>query len=430
MFRHASIARHTHCMKKGDDGQHGLPRLSYFPAKNSLFSSNSQFLTNVFFSTFLIVYTFFSCQCQGDEKSLREQVDKDLPAAMARLEAFYSQMSGSGTISVYRYPRIADERSKSSMPGKGQPSVQEKYDTNQPKTMQSQARLSFSVSSPYQKCENQVLLQGSYDDNKRSFVFENPADGNFGHTLTCVGPSYSFSLEWTKGQNTPIVRSLEKGADRRLERELASRLRLLRAPFSYGDDLLRLVMKESDFHIVAVSQTADRTRKLVKIDYEYNARGYQARRSQDSGSPKEVKPPPRHIGSIVVCPDDSWAIQKLTYATGPIRRNSTEAPGTRGYVEIEYGDRREGIPLPRQITQYMGRFERYDVLDIEQIRVGPTEAGEFKLAAYGLPEIESAPVARPHSQRGPSIWFGIAAVSIVLALVFGVLNKKYARPAK
>ncbi len=127
-----------------------------------------------------------------------------------------------------------------------------------------------------------------------------------------------------------------------------------------------------------------------------------------------------------MCPEDCWAVLRHSFKS-EFRGRAGAVIAAPGFVEIEYGDRVNGMPLPRKVTNYAARFERYDVFEVERIRAEPTSADAFKLAAYGLPEIATVlPVVR-RAWSGTALWLGVALVAAVLSVLFGFLSKKLHR---
>jgi hypothetical protein len=361
-------------------------------------------------------------ECRGDDTALRERVRKEFPAALERLEAFYMQLSGSGTHTVYGYAPIIDEKSKPSTAEKARVPRTPRYDVSQPKTLKTRQRLTFCVSAPWEKAEVERLAVNEYVESKGTFVsVDTPADG-FRHGLACAGPSYSFTLQWLKGR--PVLGSFESGLDPEIQRSLEQTLMRLRAPLYCWGDLLRRVIKDPGFRIVTVAQKADKTRTLLEISYDYDGTGFSERRTEKLASTKQIVRLTHAKGSILVCPEDCWAVQRHSFKS-EYRGRSGPTVSYPGFVEIEYGDRVDGMPLPRKVTSYAARYERYDVFEIDRIRAERTSADAFKLAAYGLPEIAIvSPVAR-RAWSGPVLWFGVAVGAAILALLFGFLSKKH-----
>lgn len=381
-------------------------------------------LLRLLLSVSIVGATGFSNACRGDEAALRDRVQRELPPAMERLEAFCAQLSGSATLTDYRYPEIIERQTKSSSAEKEkrQPTAAPRYDTSQPKAVVRRDRISFWMSDPCEKMELERLEASDFDEGKGSYIPVQPPTEGFAHLLQCVGPTYSFSLQWQKGRSLPVLRKFENGTDPEIARAIKAQIRLLHAPFSFSDDLLRLVIRDSGFHIVNISQTDDSKKAFLQIDYTYDGKGFMERRLEKSQTKKRGNAPQRMLGSIVVCPDDSWAIQRHTYRLD----DAGAGAHGHGFVEIEYGERVNGIRLPHKVTQYAGRFERYDVLEIDRVQAGPTAPGEFTLTAYGLPEVATTTSNR-HSQGGALTWFAIALVAVVLAVLFGFFGRRYRR---
>jgi hypothetical protein len=56
-----------------------------------------------------------------------------------------------------------------------------------------------------------------------------------------------------------------------------------------------------------------------------------------------------------------------------------------------YGERRNGIPIPRRITFSEPRARRTQTLEIKSVEFGPIPGNAFTLSFYGLPELNALP---------------------------------------
>jgi len=82
-------------------------------------------------------------------------------------------------------------------------------------------------------------------------------------------------------------------------------------------------------------------------------------------------------------------------------------------VEIIYGERRDGVALPRRITSCRERMARVDTLEIESIAFGPVPERNFTLPAFGLPELDASPTPKRESRLGILLICASAATLIV-----------------
>lgn len=98
------------------------------------------------------------------------------------------------------------------------------------------------------------------------------------------------------------------------------------------------------------------------------------------------KPAMRGIckGWIEVAPDEDWAVHG--YGSGH------PTTGTPGRVQrIDYGEPRDGVPIPRRITVSNPMGTLIQTFEIESVEFGPIPEREFTLSAYGLPERDATP---------------------------------------
>src|SRR6185437_1387666 len=117
--------------------------------------------------------------------------------------------------------------------------------------------------------------------------------------------------------------------------------------------------------------------ELLRIDFEIKYS--KEERAANALSPD--KKTSTTSGWFVVRPDDGWVIQEAMVSNA-LRENEP-------YTRVEYGDKVDGVLLPKEITMASAGGETVFYLDT--IRFGSTPESEFSLTAFGLAEIDRTP---------------------------------------
>jgi hypothetical protein len=183
------------------------------------------------FVLFLVPFLVASLASAQDkeETALKNRVMREFPDALARLEALYSQVSVSGTLTeLRRFRNPADGSvvlSKDARPSSAEHTVADLEST-------SSRRVVMEVSNDLKKYSQVVVFDKYYDKNSHSLRDREISPVSPSRSVACLGRNYSFRLRWEKGN--PIISSFGAKNDEDPNAILMIRLdRFLRAPCGY-----------------------------------------------------------------------------------------------------------------------------------------------------------------------------------------------------
>ena len=226
----------------------------------------------------------------------------------------------------------------------------------------------------------------------RSLIANGPSIGGFVH---CVGDTSSFRLMRLPEMDYQVQGI---GGDR-FDRAAFDSLfgRYLAAPFLEFDFSLLKLMSLPKFRIISAQYVEHEGRTLMQVECELG----------DPTSADKRK--------LLLDPESDWVIHRVETRFGMYREMLQ-------VCEIEYSPREAGPQLPKQV-----RFEIVNMEDatctFESMSMEPTPESQFRMSAYGLPDLASSVPRRPHSYFG--YWAGgIAVAGLLLAILIGALARR------
>ena len=303
-----------------------------------------------------------AADAKGD--ALVNEVRKEYPPALQRLETVYSHMRIVGT-AADRFPSLESE-------------------------------YVYGV---------EVLV--SEDSIRLVQTRAAPAVKTVGNTWTYVWkPGLAFWLERKRDAREFAIRSLEAGPGRSdsLFRAVEHKTQLCFAPFSIGVVRLSALVNSPAFKIRDVSWVERAEENLLNVVFD-----------------AESKLGIRRTGSILVDPTHAWVIREWRET-----RHLQPIP-TDGHGVIEYDGQYKGVPLlsRAEVTWAAGEpsetreFYELVVEDIRREDIGPEE---FTLAAFGVSE---AGGARPSSLPPIFTWsLIVATIAFALVLLWRARNRR------
>jgi hypothetical protein len=316
----------------------------------------------------------------AEERELTEVVRRELPEAMRRLEAFYANVEGSGTLSYYHLPvkRGPDKRAVLDERGLAQvePGAKEVHDRSSIRDFAARGRLVKLV-------------------RRNSPLDPRPASSLPPYIIIeCVGPRYWFLLHQDRETGNTVLKQFGEGDDlaKVIDEDNA---KYAGAPYSICGIKLSEIMKDPSFSIKRVEEIEKGGVKCYQIFYAFHPKG--ELRFRD--------------GWVVVCPGRGWEVESFS--------SEADHPNGRHLVDyltgaVEYGRTEGGVALPTRVTlNVMGTLREEFVFD--EIKHVDIPESEFTLAAYGLPDPVRPAVAS--DPAGVSVWFYVAAVICLLAAV-------------
>lgn len=311
----------------------------------------------------VVVLLCAACSARGEEdEALRARVLAEYPAALARLEAAFARVHGSGTRVEVRLDAADDD-------GQGVTTSD-----------------SFAVDRDHKK-----LVRVREEDDSRKTDFER---------VSCANPNYSFILTRSSRPDPRIVTSLGGAGD--VPEEITDfAQRYLAAPYSvFQWEPISKVFADPTFALESVRDVSDGGRNLLRIEFTY-------RPDQEY---------PAIPAWILVSPDEGWVLRQFE---GGFGRNSDILRA--GVVEYEVNPKGD-IPIPRRVT-FTHPTYRYS-FDFERFAFGPTPEREFTLNDFGLPEVGTT--APRDGWPTAYWLFGLAAVAFATSLVLRHTSRRVA----
>jgi hypothetical protein len=337
---------------------------------------------------------------RADEAALRKRIDSELPSAMARLEAFYTHVTGSATREEYRtwyddetvsrldaYSKRSAEYQKTHKGRFNEPVPKVDFDSMPPPDVLTQrSSVDFSVNGGMVKVEVHRILAKSFHPMKRVRELPDDPHGSFAIVL-CKGPDYSFGLtRSTDKDEWEVKRFGEVPPDKPLAMNATN---YLFAPFCIYANPLAQIMKDPAFAIKKLTETKLNNRECIRIDFE----GARLKRGDFVS------------GWVVLAPGAAWAIQQYAIASKAFQ-------GTNIYT-VDYGADVNGIPMLHRVSD-TGAGQKA-VFTVENLSSRVVTPSDFTFAAYGLPDLAKAKGTPP--SRLPYWVFGIAFACLLLAFL-------------
>lgn len=316
---------------------------------------------------------------EDDERAMKERLRTEWPAAVARLEARYSRVTMKGTLTEVRRSGGPGGEAPGGGHGAGRP--QGAIEST------SSRQLVLHASDGLKKYEQGLIIAQVYDPNTRTLRPVVPVAAT--RSVGCLGRHDWFRLAWN--DETPTVTDFGPLTD------LSGRLSLT----SWHRDFLEALagpvgvigasrlLSFPSFAVVKVTRPADQRDHLL-IEFVFDIGDDKERVVPDKVvkalAAVGKKPAMRGIwkGWIEVAPDEDWAVHGYG--------SNHPTTGMKGRVhQIDYGEPRDGVPIPRRITVSNPMGTMIQTFEIERVEFGPIPEREFTLSAYGLPERDVTP---------------------------------------
>lgn len=366
-----------------------------------------------------------ACAESDDQTALKKRVMDELPGALARLEALYSQVRVTGTLTEEK--RLVNPKPGSTGDSGGaRPSLAGRPANDLESTWSREC--SIVLSGELRKIEWNRIFDRRYDESTHSLRDSEITPHTKLRTVACRGRDYAFQVRWEKAG--PVVSSFGNADDETVEEDLVS---MIDDQFGavFGVLLRGLhmsrVMSFPSFTITKITTTPGRGGgDNLLVDFEYDpldnkepraVKAYLALKERIKAQAKAnpaVRIAARYHRWIEVAPGEGWAIQGY----GSNRARGSMDPR----LEVVYGEIRGGVRVPRRITRYINPHAgRTRVLEINDIQSGPTPEAAFTLSSYGLAELGS-PRAAGRAVNHPAI---LLAIGGAVALCLAVALKRY-----
>jgi hypothetical protein len=351
---------------------------------------------------------------QGDEAAiLKDRVMKELPGALARLEALYSHVTISGTSTRERWRRSSPQ---------GRPAGGEKVSRPAPEAAiaglesTSSRKVLFQASGDLRKVYQAVLFDKLYDKKTDSMRDSPSSPTNPAKSVVCVGRDYSFRLRWQK--DVPILATYGAANDEDTNSTVSLWRRLMmEVPCGLiVDRHLRELMSLPSFSIGKITRKPGSRGENLVIEFQFALSDLKNRVLPKGYVPKN----PHQIwkGWAEVSPNDAWAVQ----GSGA---GSPDPQAQQLRHEVLYGAQRDGVPIPKRITLFEPYALRTHTLEIENFDFGPRPDSEFTLSFYGLPELSvSTRSARVNRFAVAAFVAAVAALAASIGLKFFVRTRK------
>ncbi len=297
----------------------------------------------------------FTSTCMAQATlSPRDRVLNEYPAALDRLEKYFTQLHAKGTA--------------------------EEVQVDQDK---SELKVVFHY---------QFDIDGTSRRRVRTREFDTKTNRSY-EFVTSVSPRYSFRLLRKEKGDAFRVTALGSGGDAEVLDDMYYDFNQYPlAPYCVFGTPIAKFMAEPSFVLGKVSEVVQGDHKYLKLEYRTHPK-------------KEYPAVP---GWLVVSPDQGWVLVEDVAFLGlheNIRRES----------HIEYGKTVDGIPLPRVVSYDHPYYHRRMVFD--RFEHGPVPEREFTLSAFGLPELDK-PESSDHKGNPALWFFLISVAFLSVAAAF------------
>jgi hypothetical protein len=168
-----------------------------------------------------------------------------------------------------------------------------------------------------------------------------------------------------------------------------------------------LLLSDPSFVLTEASEIQYKGRKMIKLGFRCDGR---------------LKVfPSLYSGSVVISPADHYSIYQWEAF-----RSKKMVPSRS---EIEYSEPHEGIPVPRRVfLEHTGdSAAARHVVEFDEISPALPPESDFRLAAFGLPEIGSQTGRRGGGVSIGFLMFGVASIALLIALMLRHLGDKAER---
>ena len=193
--------------------------------------------------------------------------------------------------------------------------------------------------------------------------------------------------------------------------------RHLHAPIGL-DRPLTTLMEEPSFRFEAVTALEREGRRLIRADFRITPTRPLPIFIQPVWTAKSVK------GWVIFDPEARWAIQEMEVTAEMTNGQTMTRLNRVEYAPIE-GDPAQAVPLPRKVVQTWNTTDRDPAtitLEFDAIRLEPTPADQFTLAAFGLGDL-----ATPGGAGGNEWLWVVAALALVGIVAILVVTRSRRR---
>ncbi len=220
-----------------------------------------------------------------------------------------------------------------------------------------------------------------------------PERSGFQEAVECVNEKYSFVLKRSVPDAPYLLTGVVPERGEANVAELGSMFRnALYAPFSVENLLISRMIAQTGFRFIGANLVQEQGRELIRIQFE-------------STDPKaEIS-----AGVLWVDPSDGWMLQRSEYYVHPSRKRLFRST-------VDYAKENERS-VPKQVNILEPSLLRREYW-FDSIKFEGSPEGDFRLPAFGLPELSGKTGADP-SQNHMGTWFiGLGVASLIAALGF------------
>ena len=240
--------------------------------------------------------------------ALKDRVMRELPGALARLEAVYSEVSVSGT---------SNRESRLKSRSNGPPA--QSGESGRPATAEPMADLEstsshnvvLQASHDLRKVYQTVLFDKHYDKQTHSIRDSPTTPVKPSKSVLCVGRDYSFRLRWDK--HVPILTSYGAAKDEDTNDAVSYWYHhFLELPCGvFGGHRLSKLMSLPSFSVTKVTKTPGKSGENLLVEFEFALDDLKGRVIPKGATPLKSRRMWR--AWIELSPNDAWAVQ----ASGP-----------------------------------------------------------------------------------------------------------------
>ena len=244
-------------------------------------------------------------------------------------------------------------------------------------------------------------------------------DENATTFVAVLSESYIFELWKSKEtDNQYIIKYMRQmggpGAEsdiRLKEGEFRERAgRFVWATFSNNQFSMEDIFDEKKYRLISGRFVNDRGVRVYRLRFE-NAKGAYRTLS----------------GEVELLPDRCWAVRSMALDIEAPVKAPHLPPGAKFKTEVasavEYGEDRNGVPIPIRVEYTKGRSQGSFTIDSVTLRKS-ADSGEFTLSHFGLPDtVVTSPPGDP--SRGYAVyWFVLVAILAFASAVAILYNRK------
>jgi hypothetical protein len=316
--------------------------------------------------------------------------------AVAKNEEFFGSVFGSAIFSENYYSIPTDEeiRAYQSSPGK--------FPANQDANggiVIDLHKIEFAIDGPLMRRTVHPMITKEIV-RKPALIIRDRHPGFFENAI-CVGRDSSFRIDWPSQGAQPILKGLDRKKEsyaNQIRSEFRFYLALAIRPLGVSQEKLD---PRSGLLVKKMTSVSSNKEKLLRVEFEiaYN----------DAELPKVSKSNATRSGWFITKPDDHWVIQEASLSTSNVK--------DAFYVKTEFGDKQDGIPLPKKVI-WASHFW-WKGMEFESIRHGSSPENSFALPAFGLPDIDQ-PLRSSNRLQNAQLLMLLGIVGLIGAMVLKI----------